>query len=609
MEIILASSVIAAIVAGVFSYVVSRRQNKLQYITAERKKWREELRDVASEIQQTRNDKIENVLVKLKVRLNSFGRSRKNRFDKDTHIWQLIDEIETKKNPGPIYKARKRLMIEYIALLLKADWERAKAEVIGDWHRFISFVVMIISCGVYGYAIFSIKTLQEIMAVKDICILVGLLMGLNIIVYVVIFSFVNDVIESILVTFCRKQNSKNLLPIFACNIGLLFIIVIYMIFTMMIVHRMFLIVGFANRTNSEYALYMITLFVLNLLSVTLCYMSKCSYTNRMYNYYYEILECKNRAIIEIGEYLHSSDTYRKMDIEEICLEIFSDRINEEEKIRIHNAVRGEAIVRKRRKNIWDKTNITLCVLACIFTIGFIALLIASIVAKTEKDNYSFLIGLCGIVASLASAVFIAVAMRIIDMSKLEKLSEKAQKTLMPYFTEIYTTMDHILPEIMAFAEIKEDDTICYPSEKIYYKDINCNIENRTFIELEQEFRDIKKELDIKLGKCLDSPLLLQCDNEIIELLTRIKINGFAFCLYEASSMKMLGGSVYGIYEKYIEFIDLYTKLGAVVNKYNNRKLVLLDEEEKEKYIQEINCIIPQLPPHNGTIYRGAVRIK
>lgn len=64
-----------------------------------------------------------------------------------------------------------------------------------------------------------------------------------------------------------------------------------------------------------------------------------------------------------------------------------------------------------------------------------------------------------------------------------------------------------------------------------------------------------------------------------------------------------------IYEKFIEFIDLYTKLGAVVNKYNNRKLVLLDEEEKEKYIQEINCIIPQLPPHNGTIYRGAVRIK
>lgn len=266
-------------------------------------------------------------------------------------------------------------------------------------------------------------------------------------------------------------------------------------------------------------------------------------------------------------------------------------------------------MRKRNGKIWDKTNITLGILSCVFIIGFILLLIASIVVKGEKDNYSLLIGICGIFASLASAVFIAVAMRMIDMSKIEKLNDKAQKTLMPYFIEIYTEIERILPEIMAFVIIKEDDTICYPSEKIYYKDMNCNIENRTFMEFDQEFRDFKKIHDSKLGKCLDSPLLLQCNNEIIELLTKIKINGFTFCLYEASTAKIVGGSICGIYEKYLEFIDLYYQLSKVVNKSTSKRLVLLSNEEKTDYIKEINYMISKLPPHSGNIYRGAVRIK
>lgn len=40
-KIILGSTVIAAICSGMVSYIISKRQGNLQYITAERKEWRE----------------------------------------------------------------------------------------------------------------------------------------------------------------------------------------------------------------------------------------------------------------------------------------------------------------------------------------------------------------------------------------------------------------------------------------------------------------------------------------------------------------------------------------------------------------------------------------
>lgn len=41
IDILLGSAVIAAIFSGLVSYIISRRQGSLQYITGERKEWRE----------------------------------------------------------------------------------------------------------------------------------------------------------------------------------------------------------------------------------------------------------------------------------------------------------------------------------------------------------------------------------------------------------------------------------------------------------------------------------------------------------------------------------------------------------------------------------------
>ena len=49
LDVILASTVMATVVSGVFAYFRNKKENNLQYITTERKQWREEIRKIAEE--------------------------------------------------------------------------------------------------------------------------------------------------------------------------------------------------------------------------------------------------------------------------------------------------------------------------------------------------------------------------------------------------------------------------------------------------------------------------------------------------------------------------------------------------------------------------------
>lgn len=75
MEGILGSSVIAAIVASAISLVLARRQNKLQYITTERKEWRAQIRDISEKLQVCKDNEINEILSQLKVRINAYGKN------------------------------------------------------------------------------------------------------------------------------------------------------------------------------------------------------------------------------------------------------------------------------------------------------------------------------------------------------------------------------------------------------------------------------------------------------------------------------------------------------------------------------------------------------
>ena len=77
-QIILGSTVLATIFSTVISFIISRRQGSLQYITGERKEWREQIRNIAYNLNNASYGKTLKILIELKVRINGFGMNRKN---------------------------------------------------------------------------------------------------------------------------------------------------------------------------------------------------------------------------------------------------------------------------------------------------------------------------------------------------------------------------------------------------------------------------------------------------------------------------------------------------------------------------------------------------
>ena len=90
MEIksIIGPAVIAAIISGIISYLSLWRKGNLQYITQERKEWREKMREIASALDGATYKKTLKILTKLKVRINAYGDENNYRYDEDGHIWK-----------------------------------------------------------------------------------------------------------------------------------------------------------------------------------------------------------------------------------------------------------------------------------------------------------------------------------------------------------------------------------------------------------------------------------------------------------------------------------------------------------------------------------------
>lgn len=133
---------IGSCIAALFTYLNSRRESKLKYITEERQKWREEIREIAENIEMNTIN-IKRELTKLKVRINAYGLSNKN---DDAHIFNIIKEIEKydkERNDEKILE-KKEILIEYLSFLLKHDWERVKDEVNKDKFDLGSVVLFII---------------------------------------------------------------------------------------------------------------------------------------------------------------------------------------------------------------------------------------------------------------------------------------------------------------------------------------------------------------------------------------------------------------------------------------------------------------------------------
>lgn len=160
---ILDSAVLVGIITALFNWRQHNNTNSLKYITEERQKWREKIRDIAKNIeayQYSSDDKdkqkLKEILVELKVNINPYGKEKDTAYMEDGHIWAVIRKLEKVNNEKEFLKAKNKL-IDYLFYLLKYDWERAKYEVEKKAQKLklYSFLIilMVLIGGAYGFCI------------------------------------------------------------------------------------------------------------------------------------------------------------------------------------------------------------------------------------------------------------------------------------------------------------------------------------------------------------------------------------------------------------------------------------------------------------------------
>ncbi|MBR5496663.1 MAG: hypothetical protein IKV76_01625 [Clostridia bacterium] len=268
---------------------------------------------------------------------------------------------------------------------------------------------------------------------------------------------------------------------------------------------------------------------------------------------------------------------------------------------------------KYNSNVWDGINIFFGIATFITSIVFIALFVMCFIVPVNKDIYGTIIGMCGVFASLASAFFIAVFVRYFDLKRKSRQESKALNIITPNLIEIYTVINGFLPQIKAFVTINEDDTIIYPKERVYYTDDSLETGNRNYIDFASVFFCSKSNLDAKLEKNLKAPMIFQCNESVVDLLTRIQLNGFTHNLFEiqgALSVFDPSTTTYiSLHDNFKELWELYEELAKLVQKKTNEHLRKLNDDERDIYIKEIEAILPQLPTDKGSVFLGNKRIR
>lgn len=132
LQVILTSTVVAAVISTLTSVYNSRRTGNLKYITEERQKWREEIRKIAEDINDSSQEDIKKYLTKLKVRINAYGKMWEKSCYEDAHIWDIIEVLEQVDNNNQEFEKTKERLVYFLSLMLKYDWERQKREVAGS---------------------------------------------------------------------------------------------------------------------------------------------------------------------------------------------------------------------------------------------------------------------------------------------------------------------------------------------------------------------------------------------------------------------------------------------------------------------------------------------
>lgn len=253
LKIILTSTVIAAVISLLANVYNSRRTGKLKYITEERQKWREDIREIAENITKCSQFNIGVQLTRLKMRINANGvetiidekkgnnKKRAGKYLNDAHIWKLIDELENPKCIDKFEDNKKKLFL-YLSALLKYDWERAKQEVKGSELDSLQIVFSVLSSGIFLWLLYTNEkdfiSMQSVSAIALLlipCVLIpiykqiplilknsllavwAIFLIVTIVMVLKIYTGVGNIIEKLL----KEMNADTLT--FICIILVLFI--------------------------------------------------------------------------------------------------------------------------------------------------------------------------------------------------------------------------------------------------------------------------------------------------------------------------------------------------------------------------------------------------
>lgn len=148
---------ISTVIGTIFNFIQSNKRNQLDYVTEERSKWREKLKEIILELNEDSEETKKKAISKLKIQINPYGnkieiKNTKAYFMKEGHIWDLLEKEDS------IDYAKLTL---YIELLLKYDWERSKREVAIKPYDFINDLLRYILLGMVCYCIYLAYSVYE----------------------------------------------------------------------------------------------------------------------------------------------------------------------------------------------------------------------------------------------------------------------------------------------------------------------------------------------------------------------------------------------------------------------------------------------------------------
>ncbi len=146
IEAILGSGVVAAIITTIGSIVIEKKKKNQQFIEEERRQRREEIQKIAVELHNATYEDTMKLLARLKPGINAYGNNGVIvRYNKDAHIWQLINELETEKMEPSVFKLKQKQLVEYLLLRLTDDLERYKQEAKGDKYGILGIMLLFFS--------------------------------------------------------------------------------------------------------------------------------------------------------------------------------------------------------------------------------------------------------------------------------------------------------------------------------------------------------------------------------------------------------------------------------------------------------------------------------